>query len=68
MNDADKSNVEPLAQELLREFQGVLSWRWDGRFETVLAEFGIDSRESRSHNPGATSQYDMGRLKYCHRT
>ena len=45
MSDVDKSDVEPLAQEILRAFQGFLSWRWDGRFETVLAEFGIDNRD-----------------------
>jgi hypothetical protein len=45
VSDVDKSDLEFLAQELLRAFQGVLSWRWDGRFDTVLAEFGTDNKE-----------------------
>jgi hypothetical protein len=45
VSDLDKSDVENISQELLRAFQGVLSWRWDGRFETVLAEFGADKEE-----------------------
>jgi len=27
-------------------FQGALSWQWDDRFETVLAEFSVDNKES----------------------
>lgn len=46
MNDLNKSDVENVCRELLREFQGVLSWQWDGRFETALAEFGVDNKDS----------------------
>jgi hypothetical protein len=46
MNDLNKSDVENVCRELLRGFQGVLSWQWDGRFETVLAEFGVDNKDS----------------------
>src|SRR5688500_19281591 len=31
---------------LFRSFQGALSWKWDGRFETVLAEFGVGNKDS----------------------
>jgi len=46
MNDLNKSDVENVCRELLRGFQGVLSWQWDGRFETVLAEFSVDNKDS----------------------
>ena len=46
MNDLNSSDVEIVCRELLNSFQGVLSWRWDRRFETVLAEFGVESKEN----------------------
>lgn len=45
MSDPDKSDVEKVCGEFLRAFQGVLSWKWDGRFETVLAEFGVGDKD-----------------------
>ena len=46
MDDPNKSGLENDCKELLSAFQGVLSWKWDGRFETVLAEFGVDNKNS----------------------
>jgi hypothetical protein len=46
MDDPKKSGLENDCKELLSAFQGVLSWKWDGRFETVLAEFGVDNKDS----------------------
>ena len=46
MDDANKSDLENDCKELLNAFRGVLSWKWDGRFETVLAEFGVDNKDS----------------------
>ena len=46
MNDLNKSDAENVCGELSRGFQGVLSWQWDGRFEAVLAEFGVDKKDS----------------------
>jgi hypothetical protein len=46
VSDPDKSDVEKVCGEFLRAFQGALSWKWDGRFETVLAEFGVDNKDS----------------------
>jgi hypothetical protein len=46
VSDPDKSDVEKVNGEFLRAFQGALSWKWDGRFETVLAEFGVDNKDS----------------------
>jgi len=30
----------------LNAFQGVLSWKWDSRYDTVLAEFKTEDKES----------------------
>jgi len=46
MNDANKSGLENDCKELLRGLQGVLAWKWDSRFETVLAEFRADKKDS----------------------
>ncbi len=46
MSDSNKSDVENVCRELVHALQGVLSWQWDGRFETVLAEFGVDNKEN----------------------
>jgi hypothetical protein len=46
MDDPNKSGLENDGKELWSAFQGVLSWKWDGRFETVLAEFGVDNKNS----------------------
>ena len=46
MNDANKSGLENDCKELLRGFQGSLAWKWDSRFETVLAEFGVNKKDS----------------------
>ena len=46
MDDANKSDLENDCKELLNAFRGVLSWKWDGRFETALAEFGADNKDS----------------------
>jgi hypothetical protein len=46
MDDLNRSEGEIQCKELLSAFQGTLSWKWDSRFETVLAEFGADSGEN----------------------
>lgn len=46
MSDTNKSDVESVCRELLNAFRGVLSWKWDGRFETALAEFGVNDEDS----------------------
>jgi len=46
MQDSNKAGLENDCKELFRGFQGVLSWKWDSRFETVLAEFGVDKKDS----------------------
>ena len=46
MQDLNKSALENVCRELLNAFQGMLSWEWDSRFETVLAAFGVDDKAS----------------------
>ena len=38
----DQSDIERICRELAQAFQGILSWKWDRRFETILSEFGVD--------------------------
>jgi hypothetical protein len=45
MNDLNKSDIENVCRELLSASQGVLSWKWDSQFETVLAEFSVDNED-----------------------
>jgi len=40
-----KSDLEKICRELLSASWGVLSWKWDHRFEAFLAEFSTDKRE-----------------------
>ncbi len=52
----NKSDLKNKCQELLNEFDGVLSWKWDSRFNALLAEFPIGKQEEirtileRHHN------------------
>jgi len=46
MQDLKKSDLESVCRELLSDFKGILSWKWDSRLETVLAEFGVDDKDS----------------------
>jgi len=45
VSDLNKSDVDSVCGELSHAFQGVLSWKWDDRFETVLAEFGVETKD-----------------------
>ena len=46
MHNPDKSRQENDCKEILNAFDGVLSWKYDSRFETFLAEFGADNKDS----------------------
>ena len=46
MPDLNKLELDNICKELLSAFQGMLSWQWDSRFETVLAEFDIANKNS----------------------
>ena len=43
-----KSELKKISQELLAEFKGVLSWKWDDRFDSFLAEFPAESKDEIS--------------------
>ena len=45
MHDLNNSNLENVCREFISAFQATLSWRWDSRFETVLAEFFVDNKD-----------------------
>ena len=40
-----KSDLEKISRKLLSASRGVLSWKWDQRFEALLAEFSADKRD-----------------------
>lgn len=46
MTDLSEPAIEKVSRELAGAFQGILSWKWDRRFETVLAEFSVDKKEN----------------------
>jgi hypothetical protein len=46
MPKPDKSKLEKDCEEILNAFQGILSWKWDSRFDTVLAEFSAEDKEN----------------------
>ena len=46
MEDPNKSDLENVCRELLSAFQGIFSWKWDSWVESVLAEFGVDNKDS----------------------
>jgi hypothetical protein len=45
MHDLGKTGVENVCKDLWSAVQGVLTWKWDSRLETVLAEFGVDKKD-----------------------
>ncbi len=47
--DYDTSRLEKSCRDLVKAFENRLTWKWDERFETVLAEFSVKDKESVSH-------------------
>ena len=45
MQDPNKPELENVCRDFVMAFQGVLSWKWDSRFDTALAEFLIDDKD-----------------------
>jgi len=41
----NKTELEDVCRELLNGFQGRLSWKWEDRFQVILATFGVDNRD-----------------------
>jgi hypothetical protein len=46
VNDTFQFDIDKVCRELSSAFQGTLTWKWDSRFETVLAEFGVDKKDN----------------------
>ena len=46
MQNPNQTGLENAGKELGGAFQGALSWKWDSRFEAVLAEFAAGKKES----------------------
>lgn len=45
MKDIANSGLEKVCREIAGAFPGILSWQWDNRFETALAEFGVVDKD-----------------------
>ncbi|MCE5213077.1 MAG: hypothetical protein LLG40_16165 [Deltaproteobacteria bacterium] len=45
MHNSDNSEMEQNCKILSNAFEGLLSWKWDSRFDVVLAEFSADNRD-----------------------
>ena len=56
VKDLNNSDLENVCRELAGVFPEILSWQWDNRLETVLAEFGVDNK-NRVH---ATIERNLG--------
>ncbi|HQG66043.1 MAG TPA: hypothetical protein PLA32_09725 [Smithella sp.] len=46
MHDPTQAELERNFKELAMTFKGIVSWKWDDRFETVLGEFSTDKKNS----------------------
>jgi hypothetical protein len=45
MPGLDKSDIEKVCKDIISVFEGVLTWKLDDRFDAVLAEFSVDSKD-----------------------
>jgi hypothetical protein len=45
VDDPDKPDIEGISRGLAAALRGTLSWKWDRRFETVLAEFKVEQQQ-----------------------
>ena len=46
MADLTTAGMEDICRGLASSFDGILLWKWDRRFETVLAEFSVDKKDT----------------------
>jgi hypothetical protein len=46
MHAPNQAELEKNFKELAGAFKGILTWKWDSRFDTVLAEFATDKKNS----------------------
>ena len=48
MNDENQSEIKVICKNLLDDFSGTLSWKWDDWVGTILAEFDSDRMDDVS--------------------
>ena len=41
----EKNELEKICTELLHDLEGLLSWKWDDRFDALLAEFPVERKD-----------------------
>jgi len=44
--DEKRSSIEKACKEILKDFEGILKWKWDDRFEALLAEFTLQTQDT----------------------
>jgi len=45
MNNLNQSDIKSICREFFSASHGMLSWKWEDRFETALAQFDADKKE-----------------------
>lgn len=43
--DDKKATIENACKELVTELDGILDWKWDDRFESLVSEFTMESQK-----------------------
>lgn len=46
MDDQSSSNIEKICRDFFSAFDGHLTWKWEERFKTALAEININNKEN----------------------
>ncbi len=46
MHGMETSAIENVCRAFMDAYPGILPWKWDGRFEVVLAEFAVGNQEA----------------------
>ncbi len=57
-----ESRSEQLCQEIVDSFSDSLTWKWDGRFETALAEFSAKDKDKVKKNLSKILKNDWDKL------
>ena len=46
MNDSHELDLKVICKEIIEAFEGLVVWKFDGRFKTLLTEFSADKQET----------------------
>ncbi|EKD28878.1 MAG: hypothetical protein ACD_79C00176G0001 [uncultured bacterium] len=65
MNNLLQENINNISKQLSEDLKNILKWKWDSRFETVLSEFPVGSKENILNllNKSLTTAYDQSSIK-----